>query len=287
MSSFVDSSHNVVNIESSVTRAASCNVREGSASSYSSGGPSYDWVDPSVLKIPTKLRDFDSLDQFLSKNSFIRPDCPTNAMMAGICGLTDRVCHGRETQDFFFVYNTFFVDLHISLPFNDFTMGVLRILKVASTQLYPNSWVALQAFRVLCDLFKLIPTPQAFLYYYNTRPSTPVSWLSLSSRPGNVWFAPYTTSYKKFKEKYFKIFVEPNGSDFFYDAEGRTKFPFHWTENMTQLSNWLQSSMSPLDKSILVVFDQLPYKLLIRELIVLHGSSKKWADINGSLISCI
>ena len=109
-----------------------------------------------------------------------------------------------------------------------------------------------------------------------------MSWLSLSSRPGSIWFAAYTTSYKNFKEKYFKIFVEPDGWDFFYNAEGQTKFPFHWTENLTQLNNWLRSSMSLLDKSILVVFDQLPYKLPTRELIVLHGSSKKWADFNGT-----
>jgi len=56
MSSFVDSSYNVVNIESYVTRNASGIVRENSGLSQSSDGPSYDWVDPSVLKIPTRLR---------------------------------------------------------------------------------------------------------------------------------------------------------------------------------------------------------------------------------------
>jgi len=257
MSSSVDSSHYFVNIESSVTRTVFGSVREGSGSSQSSSSLSYDWVDPFILKIPTKLRDFDSLNQFLSKNSFIRPDCPTDAVIADICGLTDRVCHSQENapQDFFFVYNTFFADLHIALPFDDFTMGVLRILNVEPTQLHPNSWVALQAFRVLYDLFKLIPTRQAFFYYYNTRLSTPVSWLSLSSRLGNVRFAAHTIYYKIYIEKYFKIFVEPNDRDFFYDAERHTKFPFHWTENPTQLSNWLWSNMSVVDKSILVVFD--------------------------------
>jgi len=71
------------------------------------------------------LRDSDSLDQLLAKNSFLMPDCLSDAVMADMCGLTDRVCHGREDapQDFFFVYTTFFADLHITLPFDDFTMG--------------------------------------------------------------------------------------------------------------------------------------------------------------------
>ena len=94
-----------------------------------------------------------------------------------ICGVTDRVCHGRENAqvDFFFVHSTLFVDLHVTLPFDNFTMGVLRTLNVAPTQLHPNLWAAFQAFRMLCLLFRLEPTPKAFLYYYNTCPSTPVS----------------------------------------------------------------------------------------------------------------
>ena len=42
----------------------------GSNSSQSSDGLSYDWVDPFVLKIPTKFRDSNTLDQFLFETSF-------------------------------------------------------------------------------------------------------------------------------------------------------------------------------------------------------------------------
>jgi len=83
----------------------------------------------------------------------------------------------------------------------------------------------------------------------------------LSSRSGNIQFAAFTTSYKNFKERYFKIFVEPDGGDYFYNIEGTTKFPFHWTEKPTQLGNRLWSVLSPFEKEILVVIDQLPYKL--------------------------
>lgn len=199
-------SDSIVNVESSVTSS----LREVSSvdrsMDRSSKGPGCDWVDASVLKIPTSFRVSNSLDQILAKNSFIKSYCPSDAVMADICGHTDQVCHGREnaSQDFFFVHNTFFSDLHITLLCDDFTMGVLRFLNVAPTQLHPNSWVSLQAFRVLCDLFKLIPTPESFLFYYNTRPNTPVSWLSLFNRSRNVQFAVFTTSYKFFKENIFQ-----------------------------------------------------------------------------------
>ena len=153
--------------------------------------------------VHTSLRDSNSLDKYLSKKSFIKLDCPSDVVMVDICGHTDRVCHGRENapQYFFFVYNTFISDLHMTLPFDAFTMRVLQILNVAHTQPHPNSWAALQAFRVVCDIFILIPTPHSFLFYYSTHLSNPVSWLSLLSRPGNVRFVAFTTSYKNVKEK--------------------------------------------------------------------------------------
>ena len=156
-----------------------------------------------MLKIPTSFRDSDVLDKFISKVSFIKLDAPSDALMADICGYSDRVCHGRENvpHDLFFVYNTFFHDLHITLPFDDFTVGVLRILNVALTQLHPNSWVCLQAFRIIYDIFRIIPTPQSFLFYYKSPPSTPVSWLSLPSHSGSVQFAAFNTSYIFFLKK--------------------------------------------------------------------------------------
>ena len=150
---------------SSLTRGAS----------QASDGPSYDWVDPTVLRIPSKIKSSDKLDQFLSTHKkFLTPDCPADALYVDICDMTDRVCHGRENapHDFFFVYSTLFSHLHVSLPFDDFTVSILRILNVAPTQLHPNSWAILQAFRVICQIFGLMPTAESFLYYYNTYLST-------------------------------------------------------------------------------------------------------------------
>jgi len=279
MPSSIESSNN---IDSSLTRTAS-----GSAS-QSSDDPSYDWVDPSVLRIPSKIKFSDDLDEFLSSHKdFLASDCPIEALVVDICGMIDGVCHGRENapRDFFFVYSTFFSHFYISFPFDDFTMSVLRILNVALTQLHPNSWAILQTFRIVCQIFGLTPTPESFLYYYNTHPSTPVGWLSLSSRPGNVGFAVFTTSYKNFKDYYFKVFVEPDGRDLFYNADGTTKFPFHWTEKPTSLDNRFWESLSPFDKEILMIVNQLPCRLPTRELVALYGSSKQWADLNAEHLS--
>jgi len=55
--------------------------------------------------------------------------------------VVDCICHGREgaTSDFFYMYSSMFAKLHVRLRFDEFTMGVLRLLNVAPTQLHPNS----------------------------------------------------------------------------------------------------------------------------------------------------
>jgi len=89
--------------------------------------------------------------------------------------LVEKVIH----MIFFFMYSALISDLHVCLPFDDFTMGVLRVLNVAPSQLHPNSWASLQVFRLICRVFHLKPTPQVFLQYYCTRPGELLNWLSL------------------------------------------------------------------------------------------------------------
>jgi len=122
----------------------------------------------------------------------------------------DRVCHGQEgaTERFFYMYMCHFSQLHVRLPLDDFTMGVLRALNVAPTQLHPNSWAYLQAFHILCQSLYLESTPYAFLYFYDTRPRRPATWLSLISRPSISRLDAFSQSFKHFKDGYFKVVVK-------------------------------------------------------------------------------
>jgi len=58
--------------------------------------PSYEWVDPRILDIPTCFRGSSTLDGFLSKVSMLKPDSPSNMVATYNCNHTDRVCHSRS-----------------------------------------------------------------------------------------------------------------------------------------------------------------------------------------------
>jgi len=167
------------------------------------------------------------------------------------------------------------------MPFNEFTVGSFWSLK----------WHRPNYILILRRLFKCLEFSVIFLSYnplLNPFYSiitlvrvTPVSWLSLTSWPRSICFAPYTSSYKHFKEKYFKNLVESDDKPFLYDAEGKTKFLFHWTQTPTRYVSWPRSSMSSQDKEIFCVLDQLSNRLSTWELVALYDSSKRWTNLSG------
>jgi len=182
----------------------------------------------------------------------------------------DRVCHGQEgaTEKFFYMYMCHFSQLHVRLPFDDFTMGVLRALNVAPTQLHPNSWAYLQAFRILCKSLYLEPTPYAFLYFYDTRPRRSATWLSLISRPSISRLDAFSQSFKHFKDGYFKVVVKEGGNAYFLNADGSPKFPLSWTNNPSRYKDMGMDELSVGDKEVaetlLKFVDKLPTKGLVR-----------------------
>jgi len=196
----------------------------GSASDWSSTseqscpyeGPS--WIDPKVFGITSVFLTDVSVSDCFRRVPVLEASAKESLLSFGPCSFTDRVYRERSSTEppFFFMYTCFFSDLHVSLPLGTFTVGVLQALKVASSQLHPNTWASMQAFHLICQIFGVRPSFSCFLHFYTSHPSDPVSWNLLVSRSGNVLFKAFTASYKNFKERFFKVFVEPAGMPHFF-----------------------------------------------------------------------
>ncbi|QCD87178.1 hypothetical protein DEO72_LG3g1712 [Vigna unguiculata] len=134
-----------------------------------------------------------------------------------------RVCHRQEgaTEKFFYMYMCHFSQLHVRLPLDDFTMGVLRALN---------------------------PSPYAFMYFYDTRPRQPTTWLSLISRPRISRLDAFSQSFKHFKDGYFKVVLKEEGKPYFLNADGSTKFPFSWMGTPSRYKDMGTDELSTGDK---------------------------------------
>jgi len=125
----------------------------------------YGWVAADVRDQSSLFRWSRLLNSWLNCTLVISKGVSGDIVSLKRVNAIDRVCHGQEgaTEKFFYMYMCHFSQLHVRLPLDDFTMGVLRALNVAPTQLHPNSWAYLQAFRILCQSLYLEPAPYAFL----------------------------------------------------------------------------------------------------------------------------
>jgi len=126
------------------------NASERSSSSkrpHPHGGPS--WVDPKVCQIAFVFHTDASVVEFLGKVPILKASAENSLMSFSPYALDDRVYMERSSTEllFFFMYSC-----HVSLPFDVFTVGVLRALNVTPSQLHPNTWASMQAFRVVCQM---------------------------------------------------------------------------------------------------------------------------------------
>jgi len=225
----------------------------------------YDWVAADVRNQSSLFRWSSLLNSWLNCTPVIGRDVRRDIV----------------ADKFFYMYMCHFLQLHVRLPLDDFTIGVLRLLNIAYTQLRSNNWTYLQAFCVLCWSLYLQPSPHAFLYLYDTRPRQPTTWLSLVSRPSISRMDAFTQSFKHFKDGFFKVVVKEGGRLYFFNVDGSTKFPFSWTGNPWRYKDMKPDEFSAADKEVVEVLikftDRLPTKGLVR----VYNSVHPIIDIEG------
>jgi len=228
-----------------------------------------------------------SIESFLDRVDILGASLPDNAFSAHKCHHSDRVFFGRGSSpvDFFFLYAKVIKDSRLRLPLDEFSTGVLRALNVAPTQLHPNSWAYIRGFQMLCLGLGLTTTPALFLHYYCTRPGKKVGWLSLVSQNKNRLLDPYTSSYKNFKETFFKIIIREGGYRFVFDG-GVPKFPLYWTKKSTRFTIWPRSDFTAEDFLAIGKLEQLPRQIFTRRLIECSSASDPAGAVVGKWFCC-
>nr|KYP31421.1 hypothetical protein KK1_048277 [Cajanus cajan] len=148
------------------------------------------------------------------------------------CPAGDCVFMGESTgPPHFYVYQCFFRDLGIRLPFTQFECDFLNYINAAPSQLHPNSWGFLRAFQVLCTVLGIEVSLRVFLSFYQLKAGAPpYGVLSLNGGKDRGLFTLYSQSYKNYKQEFFRVAlvgVDPSEDSAFYFG-GLPKFPLYW-----------------------------------------------------------
>jgi len=107
------------------------------------GSPShsgYGWVDKGVCEYFSKYHLSSCIRKFAKAYTILDQDSPDKMVSLDRFGRKDNVCDGRGaySDEFFFMYSVLLTSLHVRLPFDEFTFGVLHILNVSPSQFHPN-----------------------------------------------------------------------------------------------------------------------------------------------------
>jgi len=95
----------------------------------------YAWVAADVHNQSSLFRWSRLLNSWLNCTPVIAKGVNRGIVSLERVSAIDHVCHGQEgaAKKFFYMYMCHFFQLHVRLPLDDFTMGVLRELNVAPT----------------------------------------------------------------------------------------------------------------------------------------------------------
>ncbi|KAK7274501.1 hypothetical protein RIF29_15593 [Crotalaria pallida] len=144
----------------------------------------------------------------------------------------DRICSRTDNNSFFF-YADLIHNLGVTLSFTDLEIRVLNELRLAPSQLHPNTWSFLRAFQKYCGAKGLVCTVRLFLWMYNPFVNnkdgvTSRLWVSAKAQAHCGLFGMFTDSWKHFKPKFFKYKYVGTGLPWFRTETG-PKFPLEWT----------------------------------------------------------
>ncbi|CAJ2651980.1 unnamed protein product [Trifolium pratense] len=118
----------------------------------------------------------------------------------------ERIC-SPYTEGGFTMYEMAFKEMGYRLPFNNLEAGIFGRLKVAPSQLHPNSLAFIWAYQILCRYLEVEATVSLFFYIFKIqrqKVGDQQGWISLKHQSSKI-FRIFVESARGFKERYYVV----------------------------------------------------------------------------------
>jgi len=137
-------------------------------------------------------------------------------------------------------------------------MDVLRLLNVAPTQIWPNSWAFICAFEILWEALDKTPTAGAFFHFYGNKGVDKGSWVSVSAHAGKKLFPSYASNFKKnWRVSFMRVSASKDSCVSVASVDGELRFPLSWTSSPQSVCGYDLEKMSPYECGVVGFLDRM------------------------------
>ncbi|KAL2337074.1 hypothetical protein Fmac_011520 [Flemingia macrophylla] len=134
----------------------------------------------------------------------------------------------------------------------------------------------MQAFKVLCIGLGVTPTAPLFLHFYSCKPGYETEegysskqgqaegkakWISLFRIPKRELLESFTSSYKNFKNGFFRVSIPEEGKKYFFDSAGAPLFPLSWTRKPRRCDGYSVGDLTPNEREGLSLLRRAPWPI--------------------------
>jgi hypothetical protein len=190
------------------------------------------------------------------------------------------------------VYDYFFRVIHLRFPFTSFQIEILNRLEVAPSQVHPNAWGFINAFKIFCWANGWECSSNLFLYLFAPYHLSDFGFISFRQRKDHFFFQLLEDSFPPFKESYFKVLYSGEEFPFWAGPTGSPLFTLYWSYDhyLRETKSFVTDEASMLDSDHAVIaglWEFIRKHGLIRCKVVVQGRCVSRADTMGKIILVI
>jgi hypothetical protein len=163
--------------------------------------PEWKWIGPKPRRIASEITP-----TALGVYTILEEDPAPGNFAVYNPGPQHRICSTFH-RNAFGMYEFVFRELRLKLPFSPLAVEIFDWLRLAPSQIHPNSMAFVIAFERLCDYKNVVPTRPLFFRVFKLQRTTNKlgqrSWVSLKQRVS--LFDMYVESVRGFKSRYYIV----------------------------------------------------------------------------------
>lgn len=135
-----------------------------------------------------------------------------------------------------------------------------------------------EGFEIICGALQMTPRVGVFFSFFRTKGEGLGKWISFYNHVSRSLLTLFTTSYKSFKVKYFRVRAPASYPELLVSKKGVPHFPLYWQSEVYGITGVCKDKLSPELQEDIDLLSKL-YPMSCKDVIELEGNEQGLKDL--------